>query len=219
MISSPSLISDSLHMCFTTLALQAGISWSSAHGTDCITHSPWETHGSCHSTKKQNNWLAVQFKSKFLEKGIWLGKLSFLTQSALTKWIHPIVHMVALGSPRASGSSSQGRCVCVLSRVQNQHWTVGHCVSPDPNTVWILSNISQEIWTKSGKRKLLEKGIRERDTNYRHQEKPRDEQAAQVFCHGFQIIIYQERNQGDATLSWKHNSYTEMKNTRRAEMI
>lgn len=47
-----------LSMCFTALCLQPGISWSSAHRTNCIIHASWETHSSCHSTKKQNIWLS-----------------------------------------------------------------------------------------------------------------------------------------------------------------
>lgn len=49
----------SLCMCFTALCLQPGISWSSAHRTNCIIHGSWETHSSCHSTKKQYIWLSV----------------------------------------------------------------------------------------------------------------------------------------------------------------
>ena len=78
-------------MCFTALCLQPGISWSSAQGTNCVIHGSWKTHSSCHSTKKQNIWLSLQFKSKFLEKEIWSDKLSSLSHSALRGY--PTVHM------------------------------------------------------------------------------------------------------------------------------
>ena len=81
----------SLCMCFTALCLQPGISWSSAQGTNYVIHGSWKTHSSCHSTKKQNICLSLQFKSKFLEKGIWSDKLSSLSHSALRGY--PTMHM------------------------------------------------------------------------------------------------------------------------------
>lgn len=124
-----------LHICFTVLSLQPGTPWSSVHRTE---------YTCCDFTKTLNNWLLLKFNYRFPGEGNWIGPawVSSLSQPAMAKGIHSAVYTLGLESPRASGSSSQGRGACVLAQDHTQHCAAVHCVSPSPTMVWGLFNLS-----------------------------------------------------------------------------
>lgn len=86
----------------------------------------------------------------------------------------------------------------MCAKVQTQHCTVNHCISPNPNSVNPVQSLPRNL-NKVKKDTVFGKVMQEKETEieidkeirYRHDEMPRNEKARQVFGHGFQIIVYQ----------------------------